>query len=83
MKIQECGLDCCFRMWHWDGTPPDFMTDIPPERDELDQIGGIPFCCADKKEWERETSCPPDDEGYMGGVPMDCPIYQGEADPWN
>lgn len=80
-KVYECELDCCFVMWHWDNTPPEYLTDVPPERDELDQPQGFRVCAANKQSWKLETSCPPDDEGYMGGVPTDCPIYQGEAEP--
>ena len=89
----ECALDCCFRMYRvpdyiapdcellwdqWLGDGDDWDRDL------------YAVCTATKEEWEREVTCEEGvlveiDDEYIcgGGVPYDCPIYQGEvAPPW-
>ena len=83
MKVYECDLDCCLSMWHWDGTEIGFLTDVAPLEDELGNLAGVKICYAHKKSWLEETQCETDEQGFMGGVPNDCPIYQGEMEaPW-
>ena len=82
----ECDLDCCFSYWvHPDC--PDMAFSCPPVDPE--EVGPYDYenwglkrvCMATKEEWEKETSSEVDEEGYMGGVPVDCPIFQGEVRP--
>lgn len=80
MERLECELDCCFRMYEVPGSE-NWLTDCflgdHPEDGCLFAI-----CAATKEAWEAEVNAPTDDnEEYVRGVPVDCPIYQGEVTP--
>ncbi len=47
----------------------------------LDDPADYAVCDATREDWEREIAEGPDEDGYMGGVPVECPIYQGEVTP--
>ncbi len=75
----RCALDCCFRMYV---APQDerIWTDVFVG-DGLDDPADYAVCDATREAWEREIAEEPDEDGYMGGVPVDCPIFQGEVTP--
>ena len=75
----RCALDCCFRMYV---APQDerIWTDVFVGGG-LDDPADYAVCDATREDWEREIAEGPDEDGYMGGVPVECPIYQGEVTP--
>lgn len=84
MPSIKCDLDCCFR-WYQHPENPEFISILwlgDPDEDRSEYS----ICTATKEEWETEIREPIEDEidgSYMGGVPLDCPIYQGLIDaPW-
>ena len=80
----RCALDCCFRMYEVP-TNPNWLTDVFVG-DELDDLADYAVCTATREAWEEETSGEPVEYGgeeYVGGVPVDCPIFQMEVmPPW-
>ena len=75
----RCALDCCFRMYI---APQDerIWTEVFVGDDPEDAVD-YAVCDATREDWEREVAEGMDEDGYMGGVPMECPIYQGEVTP--
>lgn len=39
------------------------------------------FCRATMEEYHKNDGLPVDQEGMVGGIPVECPIYQCEIDP--
>ena len=80
----DCDLNCCFRMFRH---PQDsnFLTDMfLGDEDDWEIASYYAECRATEKAWRKETSLPAtDDWEYIGGggVPYDCPIYQGLVSP--
>jgi len=76
----DCELDCCFRMWRWNTIPNKILTDVPPPEDELGEPDGVGVCDANKASFESEVEF----GSEHSGVPVDCPIYQGDVGtpPW-
>ncbi len=77
-----CSADCCFSLYVRRDNP-DLAFSVPPIDPDFEGPNDICFevCTADKKAWDYETNCQADEDGFMGGVPLDCPIFQGEVDP--
>jgi hypothetical protein len=84
----NCALFCCFRMFRHPDSP-DFLSDsFLGDDSEMDCYYDFAVCTATKEGYEKEIAPSPsddddDDPEYMGGVPGDCPIFQGlAAAPW-
>ncbi len=75
----RCALDCCFRMYIVPDSP-NWWTNVFLGGD-LDDPADYAVCDATREAWEREIAEGPDEDGYMGGVPVDCPIFQGLVTP--
>ena len=86
-KVLECGLDCCFRAYLVQDSEGHLLAveALPP--DMVEELDPATICTATREEWEAEISEElhemnhPALDGYMGSVPVDCPIYQGEVTP--
>ncbi len=82
----QCDLDCCFRMFRHPERP-ELLSEVFLGSD-LDSAFEYAVCTAEKEAWEFEVKeqIRNGDFGsdYIngGGVPYDCPIYQGEVSKW-
>ena len=81
MKVLECGLECAFRAYLVQDSEGHLLAveALPP--DMVEELDPAAICTATREEWEAEIAEELDDDEYMGGVPVDCPIYQGEVTP--
>ncbi len=83
MKVLECGLECAFRAYLVRDAQGHFW-EVEALAGDLEEAGlePRPVCMATRDEWEAEIASDDAlDDGYLGGVPVDCPIYQGEVTP--